>query len=192
MFPLPILERPSTASRDDRTGPSLGQLYLLPGELVITSKPQRIITLLGSCVAIIMFHPHFRAAAICHGMLPKPPPHITVPYGHSKQDRIKRFKYLSEAISEMVMHFSRLGGPPSGTKVKIFGGADILTKRPPPVEPCMALAAAQSVGTANLRIANGMLDATQFCVTACDVGGTRGRKIIFDTFTGHVLHRYLG
>ena len=48
----------------------LPTIYLKPGEVHFGGEPSRVITVLGSCVAVIMYHRHTRTGAICHAVMP--------------------------------------------------------------------------------------------------------------------------
>ncbi|MDO8775427.1 MAG: chemotaxis protein CheD, partial [Burkholderiaceae bacterium] len=48
-------------------------IFLQPGEVYFGGRDTRIRTLLGSCVAITMWHPGMLAGGMCHYMLPGAP-----------------------------------------------------------------------------------------------------------------------
>ena len=174
---------PKLLSPDDL---ALERSFLLPGQLIITTMAQQITTLLGSCVAVTMFDPQFRAAAMCHAMLPQPP-------RSSQQTALQgphRFKYLSEAIPAMIAHFRDFGSVPALMVVKIFGGANVLSANSSEARGDR-FDCDESVGDANLRFARHLLEAAAFSLTSFNVGGVKGRKIILNTKTGDVLHRFL-
>ena len=52
--------------------PNKNDVFLLPGEFHFGDQDDRIITLLGSCVAITLWHPEKRIGGMCHYMLPSP------------------------------------------------------------------------------------------------------------------------
>ncbi len=49
----------------------LSVIYLKSGELHFSEKPSSVMTVLGSCLSVTMFHRKARVGAICHGLLPK-------------------------------------------------------------------------------------------------------------------------
>jgi chemotaxis protein CheD len=160
-------------------GPSIPQVHLQPGELLVTQKPQWVITLLGSCLSVTMFHARFQLAAICHAMLSRP--RGIVPPGSSPA---QRFRYLSEVIPAMARRFSQLGLPPNQVEVKLFGGGDVIALGGEPHHD-------HSIGQANIILAHLMLSEAGFQINAQNVGGDRGRKIVFNTASGRVLHQRL-
>ncbi len=46
------------------------EVFLQPGELYFGDGRTRVRTLLGSCVAIAVWHPRLRIGGLCHYMLP--------------------------------------------------------------------------------------------------------------------------
>jgi len=159
--------------------PRLPQHQLNSGALVITDKPQWVVTVLGSCVAVTMFHRPSGWAAICHAMLPRP--HQDLP---ARIPRTDRERYVSLVIPCMVQAFAERQISPEDLEVKLFGGANILQvggENQPN----------SGVGTANVVAAREWLETHRLRVLAENVGGLRGRKILFNTQTGDVLHKHL-
>lgn len=158
---------------------SLPQTYLKPGELLVTHEPTLVTTVLGSCVAVTFFSPRLRLAAICHAMLPRPKQRGSVP-----EESDTRFKYLSEAIPYMAEKFARLGISPLEVDVKLFGGGNVIGGKQPDRPE-------RRLGSVNVQTARDLLEAASFQIRASNVGGDRGRKILFDTSTGEVRHKHL-
>jgi chemotaxis protein CheD len=161
------------------TEPLLPLIHLKPGELVFTEKPAQVVTVLGSCVTITMFSAWPRCAAICHAMLSKPPvqePGKKIP---------GRFKYLSEAIPFMAAHFRKLGINLQTVEVKMFGGGNV-TPHDRAKERSHLL-----IGNANIQTARQLLATEALNLKAANVGGLLGRKLIFNTQTGKVMHKHL-
>lgn len=159
--------------------PALPQIYLNPGELLVSREAATVVTVLGSCVAITFFNARLHLSAICHAMLPRPR------HGETQTRPGKeRFKYLSEAVPHMVEEFRRAGIPPAETTVKLFGGANVIGGRSTDSQE-------HWVGTNNVQAARELLEAAGFAITAANVGGTRGRKLLFNTATGEVRHKHL-
>jgi chemotaxis protein CheD len=158
---------------------ALPQIYLKPGELLVTHEPSLVTTILGSCVAVTFFSPRLRLAAICHAMLPRPKHG-----GPDPEQSGMRFKYLSEAIPYMAEKFARLGISPPEVDVKLFGGGNVIGGTGPQQPE-------RRLGSVNVQVARDMLEAASFQIRASNVGGERGRKILFDTSTGGVRHKHL-
>lgn len=134
---------------------------------MVTEEPVVVSTVLGSCVSATMYHKRSGLAAICHGMLPK---------GGSSDS----FKYVDTSLRYMLNYFERLAVPKKEIQVKIFGGADMFNS-------AESGARNLTVGWQNVLVANSYFESFGMTVTASDVGGQRGRKVIFQTDTGIVL-----
>lgn len=159
--------------------PALRQVHLKPGELVLTPEPSLVVTVLGSCVAITFFSVWPRYAGICHAMLPRPRRDNTL-----ADPLAGRFKYLSEAIPFMLARFHSKGIATSAIEVKMFGGANVTCKRAMGQDERL-------IGNVNIETARQMLEAESLLVKATNVGGLIGRKLVFNTETGEVMHKHL-
>ena len=69
----------------------------------------------------------------------------------------------------------------SDIEIKVFGGADMYASR-----------RSLSVGKQNIATALKTIKEERLNLLASDVGGTQGRKIFFNTYTGDVLLKRLG
>jgi chemotaxis protein CheD len=160
-------------------GPKLPQVHLRPGELLVTQEPQWIVTVLGSCVAVTMFSVRLRLAAICHGMLPSP-------HGRGMADSNPNdaFRYLSMVIPAMAERFAHAGIKPSEIEVKMFGGGNVINLGGEP-------SGERWIGSANVITAQQLLATAGLRIRVQNTGGEYGCKIVFNTRTGEVLHKYL-
>jgi chemotaxis protein CheD len=154
-------------------------IYLRAGDLVVTDQPRWVATVLGSCVAVTLFHRPTGRAAMCHAMLPRPHAHEIIPAGDPQ-----RHRYLSLVIPGMLEVFRLKGIHPATLEVKCFGGANVISLGGAP-------GGGRWIGSANVEAARGMLRQLHLRPCAEQLGGRRGRKILFDTGTGEVLHKYL-
>ena len=93
------------------------------------------------------------------------------------------FKYVSSAIPAMVAVFRRACLQPHEVEVKIFGGANVIAGSAASGRIC--------IGSTNVHHARNLLFQEGFQIKAANVGGLRGRKIVFSTLTGRVLHKHL-
>jgi chemotaxis protein CheD len=153
-----------------------GVVFLKPGEMVMTAEPTVVTTLLGSCVAVTMFSPRHRLGAICHALLPTCRSH------HCTQWETESGKYVECAIRSMLEGFVARGVAKSEIEVKLFGGSEMFD---------IAEGKHQSVGRQNAQMALSMLEGEPVRLVKQDLGGQRGRKIIFHTATGEVFLKRL-
>ena len=153
--------------------------YLKPGDLLICRDPCEVTTVLGSCIAVTMFSSRLDLAAICHAMLPAPG------QGRCAEDRSREpYKYVSLVVPVMAGVFTRAGAKPAETEVKLFGGASCIGRHRNGDCP-------HCVGPSNVRLARMLLAEHRLVVRASNVGGSSGRKLLFNTATGEVLHKHL-
>jgi chemotaxis protein CheD len=143
-------------------------VYLKPGDLCHAESPTVVSTILGSCVAVIMFNPGRKVGSICHAMLPRNP----------SSHRGEAFRYVDSSILYMVERFRALGVRTNEMEVKLFGGADVLEHRGEN---------GASVGRQNIEIALETIGEVGLRLIVSDVGGKVGRKLCFYTHTGEVL-----
>jgi chemotaxis protein CheD len=153
------------------------EVRLKPGDLVVCREPRQIVTILGSCIAVTMFNARLGLAAMCHAMLPAPN------FQHSADEAAMPFKFVSTAVPAMAAEFRRAHIQPHEVEVKIFGGANVIAGS--------AASGRIGIGYANVHHARQLILEEGFQIKAANVGGLRGRKIIFHTQSGRVLHKHL-
>jgi len=150
-------------------------IFLKPGELVVSAEPARITTLLGSCVAVTMYSARLRLGAVCHALLPACRRERPCCNGEAG-------RYVECAVKLMLKELNSRGVVTGEIEAKIFGGSDMFD----PVEGHR-----NSVGMQNIEMAVKVLEQTGVRVQTRDLGGPRGRKIIFHTDTGEVFLKRL-
>lgn len=143
-----------------------------PGELFFGSGSVRVRTLLGSCVAITVWHPSLRIGGMCHYLLPERSPHQPNdqrPYGY----------YATDAVQYFVDNAYNAGIPPDRFEVKLFGGANMFDN---PVSQYKAV----NVARDNIERGLQLLSLRGFRVKTSDVGGHRYRNVYLDLLHGDV------
>jgi chemotaxis protein CheD len=155
----------------------LPQIYLRPGEMVLAREPTILITILGSCVAATFWSSRLRIGALCHAMLPRSP--AAHSFDADKEEVANARRYIDFCIRDLARLFDSLGVPRKEVEVKLFGGADVMDVSTDDLRP--------TVGRMNCEVAIETLREEQFELAASDLGKTFGRKIRFNTASGHVL-----
>lgn len=141
--------------------------YLFPGTIFVHKEQHLITTVLGSCVAVCIWHPLAGVGGINHYLLPL-----------WNGEGLPTPKYGNVAISRLIEKVRRIAG--KGELIaKVFGGASMWSR----AEGALA------VGERNVELAFRILEEENIQVVSQDVWGEMGRKIIFDTKTGNVLLR---
>jgi chemotaxis protein CheD len=154
-------------------------VHLKAGEMHCADRPTLVVTVLGSCLSVILYNRRLGIGGICHGLLPS--------CGKQKTcsgDCAEKFRYVDCAIRQMLKTFDRFGVKRSEIEVKCFGGADMFSR---PIEKPGLL----SVGQQNSETAEEVMKSEGLTLTTRDVGGLQGRKILFYTHTGEVLLKRL-
>ena len=149
----------------------LPQVWLRQGELFVARERSLVVTILGSCVTICLFHPHKVAGAMCHCQLPST----------SQTNTDSPYRYVDRTLPVMVAELAKLGAPAHQLKAKLFGGAMVTATR---IDQPLPLH--KRIGPNNVTMARQLLDQYNIPVVAECVGGKRGYKLYFDSATGTV------
>ena len=92
--------------------PDVLEIFLQPGELWFGDEQTRIRTVLGSCVATVLWHPQRRIGGMCHFMLPERPRPRTA--GQPLDGR-----YGDEAMELLLREIRRAGTVPADYQAKL-------------------------------------------------------------------------
>lgn len=145
------------------------QLYLHAGDLAVAKKPTAVVTILGSCVAVCLWDPDSGVGGVNHYLLPF---HV---------EREKSARFGSVAIPRLVEEVITAGADPRRLKAKVFGGASVIA----------AFDRGRRLGDENARLALDTLRTLGIPVVEQDVGGTKGRKLVFHCDDGAAWIRIL-
>jgi len=137
--------------------------YLYPGQLFTSSEPAAVMTILGSCVAICLWAPGSGAGGMNHFLLP-----------HGSGAGASGLRYGSLAVPELIRRILAIGGKRDHLRAKVFGGA------------CLTGNGVGRLSAENVAVARSCLAEAEIPIVAEDVGGVRGRKLIFRIPDGDV------
>jgi len=149
--------------------PAVGRHYLLPGQRVVSSYPYEITTVLGTCIAVCLWDPHSGAGGMNHYLLPH------------RLDGEASWRFGGTAIPGLIAEVRSLAGPHAKLMAKVFGGMQARHGTP----------VSRDLGLGNAKLAFEILEAEHIPVLASDIGGLRGRKLIFSLPQGEALVKYL-
>jgi chemotaxis protein CheD len=149
-------------------------VVLEPGQFHFATSELRIGTLLGSCVAITMWHPTSRIGGMCHYLLPS---RGTSRSGQEALDG----RYGDEAVEMFMREIEQAGTFPEDYQAKLFGGGDQF-----PEHAIGAIA----VHARNVEAGLQLLAEYGLSVTAKHVGGNGPRQVVLDLSNGHVWVRH--
>lgn len=151
----------------------LPEVFLHPGELWFGGERMRVRTILGSCVAITLWHPQRRIGGMCHYMLP----------GCVESSKVPRDgRYAEEAISLLREQIERNNTQPHEYEAKLFGGGNMFP-------PSHLRSDILPVSDRNIAVARELMTRHGFRIKAEHMGGHGHRSIIFEVNNGDVWVR---
>jgi chemotaxis protein CheD len=141
-------------------------VYLLPGQLHVSSAPCQIKTILGSCVAICLWDSRLGIGGMNHFLLPA-----------SSEGRPSSTRFADVATRTLIEMLQAIGCRVPRLQAKLFGGASMFRSQD---------RRAVSLGAKNVAVALELMKASGIPVVVQETGGTHGRKIMFNTDDGIV------
>jgi chemotaxis protein CheD len=159
------------------TADHIAEVFLQPGDLHFGGGRTRIRTLLGSCVAIALWHPRLRIGGMCHYVLPTRQP--TQP---TQRPAKPEGRYAEEAIAIFLRELHTWSTQPSEYEAKLFGGGNMF--------PDQRRQPALNVSDRNIEAGRAILLQHGFRITAEHLGGSGRRQVLFELWSGHVWLRY--
>ena len=146
-------------------------VVLMPGQMHFGARAASISTLLGSCVAVTLWHPHKRIGGMCHYLLPE----RTRKPGEALDGR-----YGDEAVGAMVHALRLTGADPRDFHAHLYGGADTM-----PVGTNLKF----NVGERNIEQGWTLIDRHGFQLIGVDVGEDIPRTVVLNLGSGDVHMR---
>jgi len=161
----------SAAPRPSSLPPEGPVQYVQPGQMVLSAEPRTLSTILGSCVAVCLWDRLTGAGGMNHYLLPTRPG--TAPSSP---------RFGDVAVPDLVDKLLAFGVRRECVDAKVFGGARVLDA---PGD------GADHLGLRNAETAVELLRRQGIPVIGGDVGGRRGRRVLFDLRTGQAWVRLL-
>lgn len=139
---------------------------LTQGKYFVGNCTNKVETLLGSCVSVVLWHPKSKIGAISHSILDT---------RHNENNMTLDSKYCDEAVTIMTNELKLKGIKTEECEAKVFGGASLI--------PCIKIL---KIGEKNCKIALSIIEQYHIPIVISDILGKHHRKIIFDMNTGCV------
>ncbi|WP_148861047.1 chemotaxis protein CheD [Marinobacter fonticola] len=159
-----------SADRGPDKGPDKGaDIFLQPGDWYFGEAGTQIRTLLGSCVAVTLWHPRQKRGGMCHYMLPGTHPDRNALNG----------RYGEDALQLLMQAVARHGDRPGEYETKLFGGADMFGVH----------AGNETVAERNVKAARVFAARYGLKVKSHSLGGTCYRQLVFNLADGNVWVR---
>jgi len=145
--------------------------FIHVGEIFVGAKPTEISTVLGSCISVCIFDKIEQVGGMNHYLVPL-----------WNDNGLQSPKYGNISIPKLIDNMLNIGCEKYNLEAKIFGGANVINVSQ---EDMM-------IGRKNILIAKEILKDYGIKITAQDIGGTRGRKILMISDTGKIFLKYTG
>jgi len=146
-------------------------LVLMPGQMHIGQHVASLRTLLGSCVAITLWHPQRRIGGMCHFLLPQ---------RQRQPGEPADGRYGDEAVEAMVQSLKALRTSPEQYVAHLYGGADTMSG---------TSAAKFNIGERNIEQGWKLIDRYGFLLEGVDVGEDIPRMVSLSLADGQVNMR---
>ncbi|WP_232539885.1 chemotaxis protein CheD [Azohydromonas aeria] len=143
----------------------------MPGQLHFGRDAASLRTLLGSCVAITLWHPVRRLGGMCHFVLPSRKRPAAAPLDG---------RYGDEAVQRLLALLARHGTRPQEYVAHLYGGADTLPDTGG-VKP--------NIGERNIELGWTLIDRHGFQLEGVDVGDQVPRIVTLTLASGEVQMR---
>ncbi|GAA5164199.1 chemotaxis protein CheD [Viridibacterium curvum] len=162
--------------------PDTLEVFLGPGELWFGDAATRIRTLLGSCVAIVLWHPQRQVGGMCHFVLPA---------RMLGQPARRPAYYGDEAMACLLDEARAWQLPPHECRIKLFGAGSMF----PDVMAMLQMHGharldVLDVARRNEQTARRLVQAHGLHKASEDLGGIGHRSVVFDIWSGDVWVRH--
>ena len=138
--------------------------YLMPGKIFAAAQPFAISTIIGSGVALCLWDSAQRIGGANHFMLPEGP-----------EESENGTRYANIANAALLQRMLDLGASIKTLKARIFGGS---------LPGVTFSSSGDCVGERNVHAVRHFLKLNGIDILQSEVGGTRGRKLVFHTDDG--------
>lgn len=148
-----------------------GVLYVEPGQILVSTEPHILRTVLGSCVSVCLYDPKLCQGGMNHFMLPNAP-----------TPDVRSFRYGDRALDALLDRLVRLGSNPHKLLASVYGGAHVLFN----------MTDLMHLGRRNVDLAFDWLGERRIPIVATGVLGGAARRLEFELATGNCHEFELG
>ncbi len=139
--------------------------HLEPGGVFACGEPAMVSAVLGSCVAVCLHDRRLKIGGMNHFLYPK-----------TKAFAQPTPQYATFSIPALIKKMQQQGSRIEDMEAQIFGGGELAGSL------CSA-----KIGEKNIKMARKLLKKNGIRVISEDVGGLKGRRLIFHTGTNEAL-----
>jgi chemotaxis protein CheD len=140
------------------------QYYLKPGYIFFSKDPTLIYTVMGSAVTVCLWDREKRYGGASHFLYPR-----------ISEKRKATAQYGNVAVLTLIKMLINDGSEKTCLEAQIFGGGDPVSF------------SEETLGRQNVVIARKILTHQGISITSEDVGGAKGRKLVFKSDTNEVM-----
>src|SRR5579863_290425 len=159
VLPMEYLPRVMDASDDKHA-----RHYLIPGKVFAATQPFAISTIVGSGVALCLWDSEHRIGGANHFILPEGP-----------EDATNASRYANVANPALLQRMLDLGAQRISLEARIFGGS---------LPGVTFSSSGDCLGERNVQAVTHFLKMNSIRLIQSEVGGTQGRKLVFQTDDG--------
>ena len=146
------------------------RIIINPGGFHFGPAPGQLVTLLGSCVTVTLWHPRFHLGGMCHILLPNRPKDLNHP------NRPCDGRYADEAFQLFDAAARQYAIPLRDCQARLFGGGNMFP----------AMKNLTPLGQKNVEAARILILERRIPLLSEHAGGYGHRKLSFDLETGLV------
>ena len=141
-------------------GKDLDGLLVRPGELALVEDGTMLMTIVSVGVAVCLWEPSRKVAGLAHFLYP------------ATNDRAQATPRFGNVAIPHLVSLLRRWTPGVNCEAQIYGGAE--------------QGSDNGMGERNVAMAEKILTELGILLVSRDVGGSKGRKLVFDSRLGHV------
>lgn len=134
------------------------------GEYRVGTMPMATMGL-GSCIALIIHDRHEKQGGMAHAMLPE-----------SRPSSDRPGKFVDTALEVLIGDLEALGSSKRRMDARVVGGARMFES-----------SAMLNIGERNVQAAQALLKKEGIPLTVCEVGGRKGRSVIYNPKNGGTI-----
>lgn len=149
----------------------MNNFFLLPGQIYFSQGSDLISTILGSCISVVLYDAQTMKSIMTHYVLPE----FMENRGQAPSPR-----YGDVALDQAVGWFKSQGIPLNRLQAKVFGGSNMSEGN----------TIGEAIGASNIVFAIQYLSSCGISIVEENLGGFKGRKIIFNSSTFQVEHHF--
>jgi chemotaxis protein CheD len=125
-----------------------------------------LMTLLGSCIAVCVRDPVSGVGGMNHFLLPRS--------GDALDKHSESMRYGTYSMEQLLNRLYNKGAVKSRLELKVFGGANVIKQ-------------SAKIGERNVAFIREFIKAEGLHVAGADLGGDRGRRLIYHPLSGRVM-----